>query len=114
MYDVLHASSDSEGEDADGADGDNAASHAVGGNGGTDATGSVSRTSSVGNAPAIPERRPWHGARFRPNFPLEDAIGSDTCSLQANMRVTNDISSRVSTPLTGWHCKMRPNTEGAL
>jgi hypothetical protein len=21
-------------------------------------------------------------------------------------------SSRVSTPLTGWHCKLRPNTEG--
>jgi hypothetical protein len=28
---------------------------------------------------------------FRLKFPLEDAIGSHACSLQANMRVTNDI-----------------------
>jgi hypothetical protein len=24
------------------------------------------------------------------------------------------LSSRVSTPLTGWHCKLRPNTEGRV
>jgi hypothetical protein len=33
-----------------------------------------------------------YGAGFRRNFALEDAIGSHTCSLEANMRVTNGIS----------------------
>jgi hypothetical protein len=32
-------------------------------------------------------------------FPLEDAIGSHACSLEANMRVTTGTS-----PLTSWHC----------
>jgi hypothetical protein len=34
---------------------------------------------------------PWHGARFRQKFTLEDAIGSHACSLEANTRVTNGI-----------------------
>jgi hypothetical protein len=29
------------------------------------------------------------------------------------MRVAQWHSSRVFTPLTGWHCKFHPNTEGA-
>jgi hypothetical protein len=33
----------------------------------------------------------WYGARFRRKFPLEDAIGSHACSLEASMRVTNGI-----------------------
>jgi hypothetical protein len=33
----------------------------------------------------------WHGARFRQNFTLEDAIGSQACSLKANRCVTNGI-----------------------
>jgi hypothetical protein len=49
---------------------------------------------------------------FRQEFTLEDAIGSHACLLQANMCVTQWHSSRVPTPLTGWHCKFRPNTEG--
>jgi hypothetical protein len=42
---------------------------------------------------------------FRQKLTLEDAVGSHTCSLQWH-------SSRVFTPLTGSHCKLRPNTEG--
>jgi hypothetical protein len=40
------------------------------------------------------------GARFWQKFTLEDAIGSQW------------HPSRVFTPLTGSHCKFRPNTEG--
>jgi hypothetical protein len=32
-----------------------------------------------------------HGARFRQEFTLEDAIGSHACSLEVNMRATNGI-----------------------
>jgi hypothetical protein len=32
-----------------------------------------------------------YGARFRQKIPLEDDIGSHTCSLEASMRVTNGI-----------------------
>jgi hypothetical protein len=35
--------------------------------------------------------KPLHGVRFRHKFTLEDAIGSHTCSLEANMRVINGI-----------------------
>jgi hypothetical protein len=33
----------------------------------------------------------WHGARVRQKFTLEDAIGSQACSLEASRRVTNGI-----------------------
>jgi hypothetical protein len=36
---------------------------------------------------------------FRQNFALEDAIGSHTCSLEANMRVTNGIPLGSPLPL---------------
>jgi hypothetical protein len=49
---------------------------------------------------------------FRQRFTLEDAIGSHACSLQASRRVTQWHSSRMFTPLTGSHCKLRPNAEG--
>jgi hypothetical protein len=38
-------------------------------------------------------------------------FGSHACSLEANMRVDQWHSSRLSTPHTGWHCKLHPNTE---
>jgi hypothetical protein len=64
--------------------------------------------------------RPWrHGARFRRTFTLEDAIEFHAFApLEASKRVTNGISlgcynkCRVFTPLTGWHCKLRPTAEG--
>jgi hypothetical protein len=50
---------------------------------------------------------------FRQQFTLEDAIGSHTCSLEALAGVCGKLhSSRVFTPLIGWHCKSHPNTEG--
>jgi hypothetical protein len=42
---------------------------------------------------------------FRQNFTLEDAIG--------HMCARFKHSSRVFTPLTSWHCKLRPTPEGA-
>jgi hypothetical protein len=44
----------------------------------------------------------------------EDAIGSHACSLEASMRGTNGIPLGGFTSLTGWHCKVRPNTKGAF
>jgi hypothetical protein len=52
------------------------------------------------------------GRDFGQGFALEDAIGSHACSLEASMRVTNDIPLGCSLPPTGWHFKFRPNTEG--
>jgi hypothetical protein len=49
---------------------------------------------------------------FRKKIYLEDAIGSHACSLEALHACDQWHSSRVFTPLTGWHCKLRPNTEG--
>jgi hypothetical protein len=49
---------------------------------------------------------------FRQKFTLEGAIGSHVCSLQVSMFVNQWHSSRWFTPLTGWHCKLRPKTEG--
>jgi hypothetical protein len=40
------------------------------------------------------------GARFCNRFTLEDAIGSHACSLEASMRVTNDIPLGCPLPLT--------------
>jgi hypothetical protein len=52
-----------------------------------------------------------YGSRFQTDFALEDVIGSQACSLEADMRVTDGIS--LGSPLlTGMHCKLRPNTEG--
>jgi hypothetical protein len=47
---------------------------------------------------------------FRSNVTLEDVIGSH----EASRRVNQWHSARVSTFLTGWHCKLRPNTEGMV
>jgi hypothetical protein len=49
---------------------------------------------------------------FRQRFTLEDAIGSHTCSLEANMRVANSIHLGCFTPFTSWHRKFRSNTKG--
>jgi hypothetical protein len=57
--------------------------------------------------------QPWSGARFQRKFTLDDAIGSHACSLEANHACDQWHSSRKFTPLTGWHCKLRPNTEGS-
>jgi hypothetical protein len=54
------------------------------------------------------------GARFRQKFTLDDAIRSHACSLEANTREIKWHFFWASTPLTGWHCKLRPNTEGPL
>jgi hypothetical protein len=52
---------------------------------------------------------------FRQKLKLEDAIGSHTCSLEANMRVTNGIPLCCQlTPLTNWHRKFHRNTEGRM
>jgi hypothetical protein len=47
---------------------------------------------------------------FEQRIALEDAFGSRACFLEASMRVTNDISSRVVAFLTVWHRKCRVNT----
>jgi hypothetical protein len=62
---------------------------------------------------------PWplsHGARFSTFFTLEDAIEVHVCSLRLKRYQACDQwhSSRVFAPLTGSHCKLRPNTEGIV
>jgi hypothetical protein len=53
-----------------------------------------------------------YGARFRQRFKLVDAIGSHASRLKLLHACDQCHSSRGFTPLTGWHCKFRPNTEG--
>jgi hypothetical protein len=52
---------------------------------------------------------------FRQKCTLEDVIDSHACSL-ARLKLLHACdqwhSCWVFTPLTGWHCKLRPNTEG--
>jgi hypothetical protein len=77
--------------------------------------GSATAASAAGakrTMPTMLELGAGYGARFRQKMTLEDAIGSHACSLEANMRVTNGIPLGCFTPLTGSHCKFRPNTEG--
>jgi hypothetical protein len=50
---------------------------------------------------------------FWQDFALDDAIGSHACSFETLQCVCDQwYSSLVLTPLTGSHCKLRPNTEG--
>jgi serine/threonine protein kinase len=53
-------------------------------------------------------------AFFRQKRTPDDAIGTHTCSLQALYACDQSHSSRLSTFLTGSHCKMRPNTKGCF
>jgi hypothetical protein len=48
---------------------------------------------------------------FRQKFTPDDAIGSRTCSREALACSDQSHLSQVFTLLTGWHCKLRPNTE---
>jgi hypothetical protein len=51
-----------------------------------------------------------YGALFRQKVTPEDAIGTHTCSLEADRRVANGIS--LGCPLSYLACKFRRNTEG--
>jgi hypothetical protein len=52
---------------------------------------------------------------FSPKITLDDAIGSHARLKRASSEQVCDQchSSRVFISLTGWHCKLGPNTEGA-
>jgi hypothetical protein len=54
----------------------------------------------------------WYGARFRQKPTLEDAIGPTPARLKLLQACDQCHSSRVSTPRTGSHYKLRPITEG--
>jgi hypothetical protein len=55
---------------------------------------------------------------FRQKFTLDDAIGFHAFAPLARLKLLHACdqwhSSSVLTPLTGSHCKFRPNTEGEL
>jgi hypothetical protein len=53
--------------------------------------GAALTTLSFSNNTKVGDWGALHGARFRQKFTLADAIGSHSCSFEANMRVTNSI-----------------------
>jgi hypothetical protein len=64
-----------------------------------------------------------HGARLSAEIYIRGCcLGSHACSLEAlasaRLKLVHACdqwhSSRLCTPLTGWHCKFRPNTEGVM
>jgi hypothetical protein len=53
-----------------------------------------------------------HGAYFRQQFTLENAIDFPRLLDRSEHTCDQWHPSRVFTPLTGGHCKLRQNTEG--